>query len=434
MTVHDVIAFLLRRRLTLIGTFGMIVVLVTLFAYALPPGFQSTASVLVERTQPTATPLTYAPNQEMVEILNTEAAIITSRPVLEQVIDELGLANRVSQPKGLGKVLSDLRQTFVNIGLTTNAPPRERWVSRLERQVQVNPGIQSSVLTISFSSEDPAQARLIVDGVTSAYLTRRQEIFADQGLSAFYAARLSEVEVTLETLRGELAESRGTSDEGNVAAESLRTQLARLRSELAVREADLQVASSRFLPGHTEVRSARAQVAFLREAVADAEEQLLQTAKVLPDVEQLTIEIANEEASLRTLKAQFEAAVINERSQSSFLDVRLVSPANLPAKPTVSRLLIIFLGVTSGIALAVMFAIVVEYFDERTHNADEIEDILKLPCIGTLPQKMAIASAFPDPHQWQDGPRRPVPDQTSTDTHPQRRAGDNPFNQKQQQS
>lgn len=390
MTVHDVLALLYRRKGVIITSFAMICVFVIVFAYILPPGYRSTASVLVERTAPTAMAMTYAPNQEMVEILNTEAAIVRSRPVLEAVIDELALDQRGSEPRGLAKALSGLRDFFVSIGLTSNAPPREKWIATLERRLLVNPGIQSSVLTIGFSNTDPVLARNIVDATTRAYIDRHREIFADEGLPEFYAARVAEVEASLERNRRELASRDASEPENENLAISLRTEISQLKAELAIRQAELDGALERYLPGHPNVRRARAQVLSLRSALRDAEARLQTVTEVSPENEQLRSRIASEESSLQALKAEYESAVTRQRSQSSFLDVRLVSPANLPAKPTISRLFIIVLGVFSGAALAIMFAVIIDYLDERTFDPVEIEDLLGLPCVGVLPNRLRL--------------------------------------------
>ncbi|MEM6277657.1 MAG: Wzz/FepE/Etk N-terminal domain-containing protein [Pseudomonadota bacterium] len=391
MTIHDILAILYRRSGIIIGSFGTIVLFVTIFAYILPPGYQSTASVLVERTGATSVALTYAPNQEMVEILNTEAAIVQSRPVLTAVVEELSLDERGRTPKGIGKVMADLRSVFVSMGLSTDLPAKERWISNLERRLLIKPGTQSSVLTIGYSNTDPMLARDIVASTTRHYIKRHQEIFSDEGLPEFYAGRVADVEANLSELRGRLTEEISTADQDISLVISLRAEVSRLKGSLALQEAELAGALQRFLPGHPEVQRAEAQVTALKRAVADAEAELATLSAVSPEAEQIRSRIANDEGSLRELKAQYEAAVTAQRSQSSFLDVRLVSPANLPAKPTVSRLLIIFLGIVSGLGMAVMLGIIVEYLDERTFDPAEIEDILGLPCVGLVPHTRLAA-------------------------------------------
>lgn len=381
MSLRDLLTFLFRWKITIASVILLITGLVTLFVYVFPPGFGAKSELLVERTS-SAGQFSYAPNQDMVEILNTESVIVTSRPVIEAVVDELELASGPRrQPTGLAAVLGGIRSGLVAIGLTSNAEPRERWIERLQRQVRAKPGTQSSVLTITYNNTDPARARDIVNAVAKHYVQRHREIFAEQGLSDFYLTRMEEVEQELADLRAKLVAAGGAELTGD-ARMTNSAEIVRLRSSLSEKRTELRELQAQFLPGYRLVRVVQDQIATLEEALAEAEAEAMGDANISPEAQQLASQIANQETALADIKLRYEEAILSERSQTNFLDVRVISEAALPAKPNMSRLFLIVIGFISSIVLAAMISVISEYFDDRVTDPRRVEDILGLPCHG----------------------------------------------------
>jgi len=166
--------------------------------------------------------------------------------------------------------------------------------------------------------------------------------------------------------------------------QSLYQNVTELRAELTRRRGELLDLQARFAPGHERIQAARAKVADIETAIQNATAVLGRAEKATPGIAQLAAMIANEEQTLRNVKLEYDNAVLAERSESNFADVRLVAPAELPQKPSISRLLLILIGFACGMILALLIAIIREYFDQRTADLEEIETILGLPSLGAV--------------------------------------------------
>lgn len=107
-------------------------------------------------------------------------------------------------------------------------------------------------------------------------------------------------------------------------------------------------------------------------------------------------EIAILDASYRKYAANLQHAMIDEKMKAEeFSNIGIAQPASLnlkPAKPNklINLLLGIFLGGAGGIALAVLL----EYFHPRLNNVRDIEGLLELPVVATIP-KLSRANLQP---------------------------------------
>ena len=68
--------------------------------------------------------------------------------------------------------------------------------------------------------------------------------------------------------------------------------------------------------------------------------------------------------------------------------VKIVEQANIPLEPSGPRgLMVAILGVVMGVFLAVMLAFVFEYADQTVRSPQELEGVLRAPCIGWIPKR-----------------------------------------------
>jgi uncharacterized protein involved in exopolysaccharide biosynthesis len=214
MTLRDIFVFLFKWKGTILGVLVTVTAGVAALAYLMPPSYQATSTVLIERSGAGASPVTYLPNQSMTEVLNTEAAIIKSTPVLNAVVDELRPHEKLVKAPGF---VDGVRDWLIGVGLLDGLSARARWVENFERQIKVKPGVQSNILTISFSQEDPVWAQNVVNSVTQNYIRHHSNIFSSRGLSDFYDKRLSEVQDSLVHLRSNLSSMKSGRRAGKSA-------------------------------------------------------------------------------------------------------------------------------------------------------------------------------------------------------------------------
>ncbi len=85
-----------------------------------------------------------------------------------------------------------------------------------------------------------------------------------------------------------------------------------------------------------------------------------------------------------------EEARIEERTDPSTTNVRLVQEAAVPSKPLYSRLTLISLGGAMGLLLGFGLAFAIEFFDHSLATREDIERYLGLPLLASLPESETI--------------------------------------------
>lgn len=95
------------------------------------------------------------------------------------------------------------------------------------------------------------------------------------------------------------------------------------------------------------------------------------------------------------LKQQMETAVNSGLSASN---IRVIERAELPQDPSSPHMpLNLMLGLGAGLVLAVGAMTVGEYFDDSVKSSEEMESVLRIPALATIPN-FALARRAPTPH------------------------------------
>jgi len=200
-TLRDVMRFFFRRRRLLLTVWFGVVGLVILLVYLLPPQYEASATVLIERgKQPTlrSDPLHFP--LEMFEVMASEMQIIKSVGVAEGVVDRLNLHERPVRQSDLQRLKASIRDALDRWGLLTKLDRRDALIQDIQRKLIVEQPPQSATLQIMFRHEDPEHAARIVEAATAIYLKRHRQIFAENTVE-FFADRLEQVKRQLEALR-----------------------------------------------------------------------------------------------------------------------------------------------------------------------------------------------------------------------------------------
>ncbi|HEV8701442.1 MAG TPA: polysaccharide biosynthesis tyrosine autokinase [Candidatus Polarisedimenticolia bacterium] len=124
-------------------------------------------------------------------------------------------------------------------------------------------------------------------------------------------------------------------------------------------------------------------------------------ARAIEDLKRQSQEFGLKEIQYNNLKAQvankrgtLEALVRRQSETSSSAglndlvsgNVRIVDPAELPARPSSPRILLnIFLSIVTGLGLGVGLAFFFEYLDKSVKTAEEMHEATGLPTIGLVP-------------------------------------------------
>jgi capsular exopolysaccharide synthesis family protein len=205
---------------------------------------------------------------------------------------------------------------------------------------------------------------------------------------------------TLTTLQGQLG--RAMLTEGNTAAGAgLRVTLARRSTEL---ETALSDAASRSLPGLSQeardlavrYRMVQADLAareawrsWLSTQVNAYRGQLVMAPNREMDITRLQAEVDQQRALFNAFQQQSAAAQIAEAFQNAKVSGRFVimEPATRPLSPgKPNRPLLVVLAFVIGGIVGVGTVLVVEHGDQSVKNAEEVESLLGLPVLGTVPR------------------------------------------------
>ena len=204
----------------------------------------------------------------------------------------------------------------------------------------------------------------------------------------------------ISTLQSQLG--RAMLTEGSAAGGAgVRMSLARKNADLENALAD---AASRALPGASQdardlavrYRMAQADVAsreawrtWLMGQVNGYQRQAEMAPGRDQDIAHLQAEVDQQRSLYNTFQQQSAAAQIAEALQNAKVSGRFIvlEPAtrpNSPGKP--NRMLIVMLAFVLGAIVGIGTVLVVEHNDQSMKNADEVERLLGLPVLGTIPR------------------------------------------------
>ncbi len=130
----------------------------------------------------------------------------------------------------------------------------------------------------------------------------------------------------------------------------------------------------------------------LRATVAAQRGEVLETNDVAAQYQILEAEIASLEKTSDVIDARIKELGVTENAAP--LNIRVVEAAredHLPVHPAKART--IFYGLTGGLMLGVMLAMVRDWTDQRLRGADEIKQVVGLPVLGVVPHMSAASAA-----------------------------------------
>jgi polysaccharide biosynthesis protein PslE len=212
--------FIFKREFKL--AFLVTVIAAALGAFLLPSRYLSEARLLVKPGRETATlPIEYQDRQALIapstqrDPIVDEEKMLTGRPIARAVVDYYLAHVESRPPKGFWKTIKygikktlnwsveTLRSGLVLINVVEDQSPAERLAAKFEKAFEVTHAPGSSVMEISFTWGDPAEAQAIVDKWISIYLDERTQALGRKSLYEFY-------ENESQRLAAEIAEDKAT--------------------------------------------------------------------------------------------------------------------------------------------------------------------------------------------------------------------------------
>ena len=396
MTRRDLLTFVFRWKNTVLGWWIFIVALTVVLVYILPPGYEAGSAVLVERTKAPVLAQTGFTAPDMAEAMNTEMQIVSARPVIEAVVDDLALdaasAQGADEEAAKKSLSARFRELLVDLGLRTQVPPREGWIEDLTKRITATPVVDSNVLRIAFSSPDPVFSMRVTNAATDAYIAHRRSIYASQGASEYFKQKMDEADAELDRLRAAMSDFK--AKHAVTALSGGRPELVRgignTRERLALLRKERAELASRFANNHPRVVVANRNI-------AQAERDLKARAAELEEIEarQSTIDdiqvlIASQETVFLDYLTRYEQERARESAPENLVNVKVIEYAAVPARPQRSRMFFIKVSILGGFLLAVLIAFLREYFDTRVGTPEAAERALGVPVVGSIGKSRAL--------------------------------------------
>jgi uncharacterized protein involved in exopolysaccharide biosynthesis len=240
ISVSELASIFHRRKWLIAGVFSAIFFTVALVTFLTPSTYISSAKVLLKRERaesvvsPTEDTRMVVKAEVSEEAMNSESEIFLSTPLLEKVVkssnlDKLILETRDDDaPKDSSIIMS--------IAIT-----------RLRSALSADPVPKSSIIRVSYESEDPKLAANVVNDLCHFYVDRHLEVHKNSGVYSFFQQQADELNLKLKQC--EIALRDFEAKHGIVAIDQQRQlalqQLASYESQLNSMHANAQEAAEK---------------------------------------------------------------------------------------------------------------------------------------------------------------------------------------------
>lgn len=409
-------ALMARYRLFLLIVVATVLT-TTVVSLILPKTYIATVALLTDARdeQVLGNRLGPPPERERQGYLQTQVDILTGPQVARQVVADLKLATEPAMQK---EFQSD----------TNGTGSIEDWLAKIVlRDVKVDT-TQSSVIRLSYSSDNPEFAARVANAFGQAYVDTmlRLRTEPNKQASSWFNEQLKGLRSNLEQAQKRLAQYQ--QEKGIVSADErydiensrlseLVTRIARTQgtgneaatAELARAESTLREMSSELGPMNPQLQHQKAIVNSLREKLAsdtrNSTDELsgsrrARNARLVAAMEAqrdkvLQLKVARSELAVlghdvELAQRAYDDAMQRQmasglESRASQTNVSILDPATVPNKPTRPRVLLnIALSVVVGILLAMTVVYLLEMFDQRVRWLSDLDSDPQVPLLGVL--------------------------------------------------
>lgn len=416
--MEDVAIFeLLRRHLRLIVAISMVAVLVGYgLSFLITERYDATAIVLVRPHEPikveegsnSSKEFSDFPVGQMAAVetaSKTYMQIIGSSALVGEVVRELKLDQEPPEPRGdsllartfapLRIAVSDIRDclndvvAIVKYGRLLKDDSFTKAVKHVTKNLGLKSDEDTYIFEIHYSDKKPQTAAAVANTAARLFITFMEKM------------RSSEAQYSSDHLRSELEQSRkrlvsAQQDLENYKAlhkvflykQEYDAKLKVISSlEIEIAKLDENLAAS---PGTLAAETYAAQRARLLE-ILDRRRAAL---AVMPTIErELQVRQADVEVAATTYDTIAKDLKEAEIKRSDPVPAaRLISPATIPRLPShPRRLLIALISLAGGLVVSVILAFFQEYINQQVHGVYDVENLIGLKVIGTIPALPAEA-------------------------------------------
>jgi uncharacterized protein involved in exopolysaccharide biosynthesis len=212
ISIRDVLFIVFKRQKMITSIFLITVVTVTVGVFLTKPVYEASAKVLLNRGV-SESELKMAPwlpslrAYELEEAINSEIELITSRAVIEAVVDRIDQKTLAREPSA-SQEISQARVPSAEGEKESWEQSRLRSILALQRSIVAEPVKRSDVIKILYRSHDPQRAQEITNTVAEAYIDYRARIYRARGAVDFFDEQIELARHNLEELESALRDYR----------------------------------------------------------------------------------------------------------------------------------------------------------------------------------------------------------------------------------
>jgi uncharacterized protein involved in exopolysaccharide biosynthesis len=220
---RDVVLILFRNKKPAVATFILLLIAALGYVSTSVPVFKSESKILIRlgRENVSMDPSVAGPTVSLYQLreseVNSEISILTSRGIIEQVVDQAGPKwiidadrNDASQPSSpfIGAIKSGAKTVLHRLGLRRDIPERDRAVAHVRNGFSVAAEKQSNIIQLTYRDTSPEKSRLILDRLLQTFLDHHIEVHKTQASPTFFQEQANRLEQTLATREQELKSFR----------------------------------------------------------------------------------------------------------------------------------------------------------------------------------------------------------------------------------
>lgn len=432
---------ILERRWLVITAFLTILLLSAFYVFRATRIYQATARIQINREAENVLNIkdVFALDAREQDYLQTQYKNLQSRTLIQTVIKKLNLEQDpryVTAPDTATAVGADITISPVRLSRLvdikvqhSNAKTATLIANELARtfiDMNLEQKMKSSFEAVNWlkaTKDDQAAKVQAAEAQLQQYKIKYNEVSLEESENITRQS-LVQAQTDLSRARSEAAQVRRviTEIESKLqAGASLHTipevassaVVQRLKQEIAVQEANLSALYKRYRQKHPSVLQATEQIASLKDSldretqiviaalknaadVAAVREQSLQRVvedeqKKQMNLNQLRIQYdvlkrdaENNKLMFNNVLTRWKETELSSRITSN--NMRVVDEAVVPNKPITPRVVLtLFLGVFGGLAVALALAFFVSYLDDSIKSQDDVENFLRLPFLGYVP-------------------------------------------------
>ena len=417
MSIFQFLRILWARKILIIGAAGACVIGGVIVMLVLPARWQASARVMLNTLKPDPVTGQFAAKG----YVDTQAALITDYSVAGQVPVKLGW---LSDPN----LISSYQQSAKPGGQDFQHWATQLLTDRTKVDLQ-----GSNILEINYTSEDPAQARTVVDALRNAYVDASLQFRRQDALNSakWYQDQAQKIRASLETAQTTLADYERQNgvfmadNKIDVDSEQLRSLAAQVlptittpsnagpstfSAQLADIDAAIADAQEKLGPNHPQLQALRAKrksvadlaakqdsaqssamgaaaanASAMRRAVQAQQTRVIGKSDKILRVRQLQADVDLKQEQYDKMLAR--TADLTQEAAATDPGLTPLGPATASGKPVFPNVPLILAGsLALGLAVGICSALLAEMLARRVRSAEDLQAAIDAPVLAVIPR------------------------------------------------